>query len=78
MQSWISNYIDYKVWDEITYLFPNFNGRWSLGTDEQFHPMLYRACDYLSMLGLKLIHVIKHAQDRLTPDGCWNQNIIWR
>ena len=23
---WISNYIQYKVWDEITYPFPNFNG----------------------------------------------------
>ena len=24
--AWISNYINYKVWDEITYPFPNFNG----------------------------------------------------
>ena len=24
--SWISNYIHYKVWDEITYPFLNFNG----------------------------------------------------
>ena len=23
---WISNYIHYKGWDEITYPFPNFNG----------------------------------------------------
>ena len=23
---WISNYIHYKVWDEISYTFPNFNG----------------------------------------------------
>ena len=23
--AWISNYIHYKVWDEITYPFPNFN-----------------------------------------------------
>ena len=23
---WISNYIYYNVWDEITYPFPNFNG----------------------------------------------------
>ena len=23
--SWISNYINYKVWNEITYLFPNFS-----------------------------------------------------
>ena len=24
--TWISNYIHYKVWDEITYPFLNFNG----------------------------------------------------
>ena len=24
--TWISKYIHYKVWDEITYTFPNFNG----------------------------------------------------
>ena len=24
--AWIGNYIFYKVWDEITYSFPNFNG----------------------------------------------------
>ena len=23
--AWTSNYINYKVWGEITYLFPNFN-----------------------------------------------------
>ena len=28
--------------------------RWSLGMDKYFHPTLNRACDYLSMLGLKL------------------------
>ena len=26
MPAWISNYIHYKVWNEITYPFPNFNG----------------------------------------------------
>ena len=24
--AWISNYMNYKMWDEITYPFPNFNG----------------------------------------------------
>ena len=24
--AWISHYIHYKVWDEITYPFPNFSG----------------------------------------------------
>ena len=49
---WISNYIHYKVWDEITY-------RWSLGMDEKIHPTLYWPCNYLSMLGLKSNHVSK-------------------
>ena len=26
IQAWISNYIHYKVWDEITHPFLNFNG----------------------------------------------------
>ena len=30
--AWIINYLHYKVWDEITYPFPNFN--WSLGMDK--------------------------------------------
>ena len=53
--AWISNCFHYKVWDEITYPFLNFN----VTMDKKFHPTLYRACDYLSMLGLKLNHVSK-------------------
>ena len=30
-----------------------------LGMDKLFHPTLYKACDYLSMLGLKFNHVSK-------------------
>ena len=26
ISAWISNYIQYQVWDEVTYPFPNFNG----------------------------------------------------
>ena len=33
--------------------------RWSLGMDKSFHPTLYQACNYLSMLWLKLNHVSK-------------------
>ena len=33
--------------------------RWSLGMYKLFHPTLYWACDYLSMLRLKLNHVSK-------------------
>ena len=32
--TWISNHMSSKVWDEITYPFPNSNG----GMDKQFHP----------------------------------------
>ena len=54
----ISNYINYKVWDRITYPFPNFN---------------HEACDYLSMLGLITLHVNKRgacvviAENKTTP-----------
>ena len=43
--AWKSNYIHYKVWDEITYPFPNVNSATTL----------YWTCDYLSMLGLKIM-----------------------
>ena len=33
--------------------------RWSLGMDKYIHPTLYQACDFLSMLEFKLIHVRK-------------------
>ena len=32
---------------------------WSLGMDKQFHLTHYNGCNYLSILGLKLIHVSK-------------------
>ena len=51
--AWISDYIHYKVWVEITYPFPNC-GLWM---DNKFHPTLYWARDNLSILGLKLINV---------------------
>ena len=34
---------------------------WSLGMDKLFHPTLYNACNNLSMLVLKLIHVNKRS-----------------
>ena len=37
--------------------------RWRLGMDKSFHPTISWACDYLSILGLKLIHVNKGAPD---------------
>ena len=57
----IINYIHYNVWDEITYSFPNFNG----ATVEVWEwmsnviPHFIWVCDFISMLGFKLIHVDK-------------------
>ena len=42
--------------------------RWSLGMDKWFNPTLFWACDYLSMLGLKLNHVSK--------SGHWHAEFI--
>ena len=36
--------------------------RWSLGTDKYVYHTLYWACDYLSVLWLKLIHISKRGQ----------------
>ena len=55
--AWISNYIHYKVWYEITYPFPNFNG-----AIPHFIGYVY----YLSMLGLKLNRVSKRAPGRIS------------
>ena len=58
--TWVSNYIHYKVWDEITYPFPNFNGAavevWEWISNFTPHCWAY---DYLTMLRFKLIHVSK-------------------
>ena len=57
MQAWIINYINYTVWDEITYSILNLNGatveiwRWILN-----FPSHFSECDYLSMLKNFLSH----------------------
>ena len=49
---------------------------WSLGRDKSLHPTLYNGCTYLSVLGLKLIHVSKmgpwsgHKDDSAPPATC--------
>ena len=59
--AWIGNYMPSKVWDEITYPFPNYTAanRWSFGMDKKLHLTFYNGCNYLSILGLKLNHVSK-------------------
>ena len=39
----------YKVWDEFIHPFSNLY--------KSFHPTFHRVCEWLSMMGLKLIHV---------------------
>ena len=74
---WMNNYIYYKAWGKIPYPFPKLH-RWSLGTDKSFHPTLYWAWDYSSMLGLKLNRVIKRGPDVFIIacvdklDECWS------
>ena len=59
--TWISNHIPSKVWDGITYPFPNFNGAtvevW--GWISNFIAHLILDVNYLTILGLQLIHVCK-------------------
>ena len=65
--AWISNHIHYKMWDEITYPFPNFNSS-GIGVWEwmnNFIPHVTGHMFYLSMLGLKLIHVSKRGPEVL-------------
>ena len=58
--AWKRNHIPNKLWEEITYPSSNFNG-WSAEDLEWISKfiLLYDRCNYLSMLGLKLIHVDK-------------------
>ena len=60
--AWINKHMYSVVWGEIDYSFPNFNGYTSMvGYGWVIPPLLYNGCDYLSMLGLKSIHVDKRA-----------------
>ena len=56
------------MWNEITYIFPNFDGA-TVEVNKYFLPALYLTCDYLSMSGLKLNHFSKGApvQSYLVP-----------
>ena len=61
--AWISNYIHYNVcWIYLTIPKLQWLHHWSLGMDKYFHPTLYWACDYLSMMWLQLIYVNKRGQ----------------
>ena len=50
------------MWDEITYQYPNFyGGRLKFGNGKVISPNTLLACDYLTMLWFKLIHISKRA-----------------
>ena len=65
MPACISSRIPSKVWGEIIYLYPNFNGA------NISHLTLSWACDYLCMLGLKLNHVNKRGPISLYGKQCY-------
>ena len=66
--AWISNHKSGNVLDEITYPLPNFNGC-IVEIREGINNFIpdFIMCDYLSMLGLKLIHVSKSVPISLIP-----------
>ena len=58
MPAWIINYTHFEVWDEITYPFQNLNGAAVEVFGQEISSYIYKAFDYLSILVLKLIHVL--------------------
>ena len=64
--AWISIYIHDKLWDGITYPFPNFNGAtievWEWLSNFVPHFTWHFIAYPISMVGLKLIHVNKRGQ----------------
>ena len=72
---WISNYIHYKVCDEIIYPFTNFNGATIEVWEWISNHTLYNGCNYISMLQLKLNHFSKRSPYCMC--GCiWITNIV--
>ena len=64
LSTWISNYTHYKVWDEITYPFPNFNEVWEWMSNFIPHFIIdvitYPYCDLSqSMLAKVSLDVLK-------------------
>ena len=72
ISAWISNYLHYKVWGEITYPPPNFIGAAVEVWEWISYAIQNWVCDYLSMLGLQLIHVSKNGPlgDNISVSVC--------
>ena len=66
------------VWNDITYPFTNLAvHRTPLGLDQSFHHTLYNGCNYLSILGLKLIHVSKEGPSYPIPQTYHRPSIAY-
>ena len=50
--AWARNHMSNKVWEEITYPFPNFNGATFEVWELIDNPTLLNGCNYLSIMGL--------------------------
>ena len=76
--AWISNHMRIKMWDEIAYPFPNFNGAtvevWKCVSNFIPH---FNGCNYLSMLGLKLVHVRKMGHNLINLFLHFNELYTW-
>ena len=55
----------YRVWVEITHSFPSSNDYSVEFNDKWFHPTIYKARNYLSVMELKSIHVSKRGTECL-------------
>ena len=53
--AWWDDYIHYKVWVKTTNPFVEV-WEWTI---KYFHPAFYRTCNYLFLLGLTIMHVVK-------------------
>ena len=64
--TWISKYVHHKVCMKLLIHIQSRRCRnWSVGMDNEFHPTLYWACKYLSILGIKLIILLNKRHPRL-------------
>ena len=70
---WIHNNRPFDLWGEITF--------WeviSLGIDKYFPPTLHNGCNYLAMLGLKLIHFSSaYVTSKFTYTLLWFIWLLW-
>ena len=66
-------------WNCLDLSTPKFQrcNRWRLGINKLFHPILYWVYDYLSMQGLKFIHVSKRGHGD-SPVLVKSRRLIWK